>query len=81
MQVLQNKAIRIIGKYVKEVHETNACYKSLNLLNVGQIRDFQASIFVYQCMNDLVPAVFKKFYCLNSQVHDYETRNSDDIGN
>ena len=40
--------------------------ESLNLLNVGQIRDF-------------VPAVFKKFYCLNSQVHDYKTRNSDDI--
>ena len=30
-------------------------------------------------MNDLVPAIFKKFYCFNSQVHDYETRNSDDI--
>ena len=79
VQVLQNKAIRIIGKYVKEVYETSAGYKSLNLLNVGESRGFQASIFVYQCMNDLVPAIFKKFYCLNSQVHDYETRNGDDV--
>ena len=34
---------------------------------------------MYQCINDLVPAVFKKFYCLNNQIHDYETRNGDDI--
>ena len=46
VQVLQNKAIRIIGKYVEKVHRTNACYKSLNLLNVGKIKDFQASIYI-----------------------------------
>ena len=40
VQVVQNKAIRIIGKYVKEAQETSACYKSLNMLYVGQIRDF-----------------------------------------
>ena len=61
-----------------------ACNKSLNILDIqigvaGQIGDFQASIFVNQHMNDLVTAILKKFYCLNSQVHDYETRNSDDI--
>ena len=47
VQVLQNKAASLIGKYVKNVKDTSACFKSLRLLNVGQIRDYQAAIFVF----------------------------------
>ena len=79
MQILQNKAVRTIGRYVQDVHDTCACFTSLKLLNVGQIRDYQAAVFVFQCMNGLAPDVFKSFYQTNSDLHNYGTRHSSDI--
>ena len=38
MQNLQNKAAKIIGKYVKNDKDTCICFKSLRLLNVEKIR-------------------------------------------
>lgn len=79
VQILQNKAVRIIGKYVKDVNDTSACFKSLNLLNVGQLRDYQAAVFVFQCVHNLVPSVFRDTYRANSDIHEYDTRNSDKL--
>ena len=79
VQVLQNKAVRTIGRYVQDVHDTCACFRSLKLLNVGQIRDYQAAVFVFQCKNGLTPDVFKNFYQINSDLHNYGTRQSDNI--
>ena len=60
MQVLQNKAVRTIGRYVQDIHDACASFRSLKLLNVGQIKDHQAGVFVFPCMNGLPPDVFKK---------------------
>ena len=77
--MLQNKAVRTIGRYVQDVQDTCACFTSLKLLNVGQIRDYQAAVFVFQCMNVLAPDVFKSSYQINSDVHNYGTSHSSDI--
>ena len=79
MQVLQNKAVRTIGRYVQDVHDTCACFRSLKLLNVGQIGDYQTAVFAFQCKNGLTPDVFKNFYQINSDLHNYGTRQSDNI--
>ena len=79
MQILQNKAVRTIGKYVRDLHETCACFTSLKLLNIGQIRDYQAAVFVFRCMNGLALDVFKSFYQTNSDLHNHGTRQSSDI--
>ena len=47
-QLLQNNTERIVCKYVKGVNLTSACFKSLNLFKVGQLRDYQAAVFVFQ---------------------------------
>ena len=79
VQVLQNKAAKIIGKNIQNVKDNSVCFKSLRLLNVGQIRDYQAAIFVYNCVNNLVPQIFKEFYRFNSDFHDYDTRSCDNL--
>ena len=45
------------------------------LLNIGQIRDYQAVVFVFQPKNCLTPDVFKSFCQINSGLHNYGTRN------
>ena len=40
VQILQNKSIRTIGRYVQDMHDTCACFMLLKFLDVGQIRDY-----------------------------------------
>ena len=47
MQILQNKTERLLGNYVENVNDTASCFKKLQVLNIGQIRDYQAAVFVY----------------------------------
>jgi len=44
-----------MGKYIQDVHDTYACFRSLNLLKVGQIIDYQTAVFAFQCRNGLTP--------------------------
>ena len=58
LQVLQNKAVRLIGGYVKETNNTVACFRKLKVMDVGQVRDYQAAVFTYQCLHEVCPSVF-----------------------
>ena len=78
VQILQNKAARIIGKYVKSVKDTSARFKFLRLLNIGQIRDYRTAGFGFNYVHNLVPETFNEFYCLRSSVHEHDTRIWDD---
>ena len=68
-----------MGKYVKDMNDTSTCFKSLNLFNLGQLWDYQAVVFVFQCVHNLVPDVFRDNYRANSDIHGYDTRNSDKL--
>ena len=51
----------------------------LNLFNVGQLRDYQAAVFIFQCHHNLVPGVFRDSYRSNSDIHEYDMRNSNKL--
>jgi len=52
---------------------------SLNFFNVGQLRDYQASVFVFQCVHNLVPGVLRDNYRANSDIHENDTSSSDKL--
>ena len=79
VQIQQNKAVRLIGKYDTGVLSTESIFRKLRILNVGQIRDFQIGIFVFQSLNGLAPDVFSNFFRFNSFYHGYATRNAGDL--
>jgi hypothetical protein len=49
VQILQNKTVRLLGNYVENVNDTSSCFKKLRVLNIGQIRAYQAAVFAYRC--------------------------------
>lgn len=79
VQVLQNKAVRLIGGYVKETNNTVACFRKLKVMDVGQVRDYQAAVFTYQCLHEVCPLVFLDFFRQNNDLHDYDTRNATNL--
>ena len=36
--------MRLIGGYVEGEHKTKACFKKLQVLNLGQLREYQVGI-------------------------------------
>ena len=77
MQILQNKAVRLLGNYVENVNDTASCSKELRVLNIGHIRDYQAAVFAYRCYNNLCPPVFTEFFRVNRSLHRHDTREVD----
>ena len=53
IQILQNKVVRITGKYVKVFNDVVTCYRNLRMMNVEQVKDYQAAIFECQCWDDI----------------------------
>ena len=79
VQIRQSKAVRITKKYVKNVKDTSAYFKSLRLFNVGQIRDYEAAVFMFNYVHNLVPETFNEFYRFRSSIHEHDTRRCDDL--
>ena len=50
----QNKAVRIIGEHVKDSSDTTTCFKSLSLLSMGHLLDYQAIVFPFQSVDVFV---------------------------
>ena len=79
VQIQQNKAVRLIGKYDTGVLSTESIFRKLRILKVGQIRDFQIGIFVFQSLNGFAPDVFSNFFRYNSFYHGHATRHAGDL--
>ena len=75
VQILQNKAMHLVGEYVEAKHNTTASFKKLQVLNVGQLREYQVGIFAYQCWNNESPEVFSDYFSENRSLHHYESRH------
>ena len=74
---MQNKSIRLIADIKEQVEsKTTASFSWCNVLNVGQIRDYQASIFVFQSMKHICPEYFHDYFSMNQEHDNYDTRNS-----
>ena len=39
---------------------------------MGQLWDHQAAVFVFQCVHNLIPSVFRDTYRYTSDIHEYD---------
>lgn len=71
----QNKIVRIISG-ANPRSKARALYSKLKLLTLNDITTYQQCIFIYQCLNKLMPAHFAHLFETNQNVYRYNTRSS-----
>ena len=72
---IQNKVICIITHSPFQCH-SSPIYKQTNNLNIFQIIEYYASIFMFQKLNSTIPNVFQQNRFVTYSYHTYETRNN-----
>ena len=72
---LQKRTVRNIHRAKYNAHSKPLLKKS-GLLALKDIFDFQCSKFYYKFKHSLLPDYFTNFFTLNSQIYNYDTRNS-----
>ena len=75
LNALQNKAIRIISHVQPRIH-AKPLYQELNLLTMNNIMKYQQAIFIYQCVNGLLPTQFSNMFAFTQDNYNYRTRSS-----
>ena len=75
LQILQNKAIRIItGSPPRTNNET--LYKQNCMLNLKKINTYLAGKFMYNAYHGIVPDIFEDMFVYNNMIHYHDTRIS-----
>ena len=49
----------------------------MNILDIGQIRDYSIALFMYKMSNGMLPSMFEIMFIQTSDVHSYPTRQAD----
>ena len=75
LSIVQKKAIRIISFSEPKSH-SEPLFKSLNLLKVNDLIEFQILSFIYQWSHKLLPPCFSEYFKFTSSVHSHSTRQS-----
>ena len=75
ISVLQKKMIRIISKVPFDAH-TGVLFKEQEILKFSDIYLYQIGKFTYLFKRSLLPNYFRDMFTLASQIHSYNTRNS-----
>ena len=73
--VLQKKIIRIISKVSFDAH-TGVLFKEQEILKFSDIYLYQIGKLMYLFKRSLLPKYFRDMFTLASQIHSYNTRNS-----
>jgi len=68
-----------VGGYVKENINTAACFRNIRVIDVSQVGDYKTAVFTYQCLHEVCPSVFLDLYRQNNDLHDYYTRNANNL--
>ena len=76
--VLQKKALRIVTHSEYRCH-TSPLFKQLNLLTVENVNNFLIGIFMHRRFHDTLPSVFNGFFQINSNIHEHQTRTSQQL--
>ena len=78
LQVLQNKAVRIMtGSNLRR--NTDAMFTESELLNLKDINVYLVGKFMYNVYHEKVPDVFEGFFVYNYQVHEHNTRTLNNL--
>ena len=70
--ILQKRALRIVNNSTN----TSPIFKELKLLKFHDIHSFQLGFFIFSLKNSILPSKFNNLFQINSQIHDYNTRNA-----
>ena len=75
--LLQKRALRVIT-HSKYLDHTDPLFRRLKTLKVHDIHTLQTSIFMYRLTQKKLPTLFYNTFKLNSNIHSYPTRRSND---
>ena len=75
---MQKKVVRIIT-FSSYTESSKPLFQKLQILNVDQINSHQTILFMFDLFNNKLPYKFNDVYVLNSQLHSYGTRQSNNI--
>ena len=76
---LQKRAVRNIHRAKYNAHSEPLFIKKSGLLALKDIFDFKCCKFYYKFKHSFLPDYFTKFFTLNNQIHNYDTRRSSDL--
>ena len=88
IQVLQNKAVRVISKVQHfqiygeppgPLPSADPLFKNLEILKLNDIFKFHIVKFVFQCLNRESPPTFQGWFNVNSEIHQHGTTSSVEI--
>ena len=75
LHVFQKKIVRMICGVHPRTH-TEPLFKAMNILDIGQIRDYLIALFMYKMPNGMLPSMFEIMLIQTSDVHSYPTRQA-----
>ena len=75
LSILQKRVIRIISKSSFNAH-TNPLFKANSILKIQDITTFNIASIIYLYTTCQLPKTFQHLFKLNSEVHEYNTRQS-----
>ena len=73
--ILQKRALRIVNNSTYDAN-TSPIFKELKLLKFHDIHSFQLGFFMFSLKNSTLPSKFNNLFLINSQIHNYYTRNA-----
>ena len=73
--ILQKRALRIVNNSSYDAN-TSPIFKELKLLKFHDIHSFQLGFFMFSLKNSTLPSKFNNLFLINSQIHNYNTRNA-----
>ena len=59
--------------------DTEPLYFANKVLNIYDINDYIIGIFMYECLHGNIPDIFRNYFQRNTDVHDHNLRNVNDL--
>jgi len=80
LMVLNNKVLRILQHQRIRVHNVEL-YRNYNTLPIPELHNYQLLILVHKFLyyNEKLPPAFNNYFTLNYNVHNYNTRKSNEL--
>ena len=75
---LLKRAVRILSGSDRRAH-TAPLFHTLKLMNIAEIYIYSIQLFMYKHSQSLLPGIFNDFYTFNYTVHNYNTRQRQDL--
>ena len=73
--ILQKSTLRIVNNSTYDAN-TSPIFKELKLLKFHDTHSFQLGFFMFSLKNSTLPSKFNNLFLINSQIHNYNSRNA-----